>query len=224
MPRLPPSSPLGTGEPGEKSLEAWTRTNKWTQVSFVVVWVPLSWKVDRVVRFLLMCPCARGISVLIYSWTSEALKVRTLTWSWSQGRWRPIFGWVYPYPYAVFSELDHQVELWLVNLIYSQLNYCRNWVKKETACSLFWFLFSFSACFCFLNRYWVGCVGATHDTNLYDVIKTWADSIDQKLSKYGIFPQGPEADKVHERLKQLKLKYDPENVFHQNININPKAE
>ena len=60
--------------------------------------------------------------------------------------------------------------------------------------------------------------------NLYDVIKNWADSIDQKLSKYGIFPQGPEADKVHRRLKELKLKYDPENVFHQNVNINPKAE
>lgn len=65
---------------------------------------------------------------------------------------------------------------------------------------------------------------AIHDTNLYDVLKTWADSIDQKLSKYGIFPQGPEAEKVNERLKELKLKYDPENVFHQNVNIDPKAE
>ena len=56
------------------------------------------------------------------------------------------------------------------------------------------------------------------------MIKTWADSLDQKLSKYGIVQQGPEAEKVRESLKELKLKYDPENVFHENVNIDPKAD
>ncbi|CAH3109903.1 unnamed protein product [Porites lobata] len=72
--------------------------------------------------------------------------------------------------------------------------------------------------------YWIGPVVATQDPNSYDVIKTWADNINQKLSKYGIFPQGPEAEKVMQRLKELKVKYDPENVFHQNVNIDPKKE
>ena len=44
------------------------------------------------------------------------------------------------------------------------------------------------------------------------------------MSKYGIFPQGPEAEKVMKILKELKVKYDPENVFHQNVNIDPKKE
>ena len=79
--------------------------------------------------------------------------------------------------------------------------------------------------FIFLNRYWIGPVVATQDPNSYDVIKTWADDIDKKLSKYGIFPQGPKAEKVQKRLKELKIKYDPENVFHQNVpNIDPKKE
>ena len=78
--------------------------------------------------------------------------------------------------------------------------------------------------FFFLIRYWIGPLVSTQDPNSFDVIKTWADSLDQKLSKYGIVPQGPEAEKVHESLKELKVKYDPENVFHQNINIDPKAE
>ena len=73
-------------------------------------------------------------------------------------------------------------------------------------------------------RYWIGPVVGTQDPNSYDVIKTWADNINQKLSKYGIFPQGPEAEKVMQRLKELKVKYDPENVFHQNVNIDPKKE
>ena len=76
----------------------------------------------------------------------------------------------------------------------------------------------------FLVRYWIGPVAGTKDPNSYDVIKTWADNINQKLSKYGIFPQGPEAEKVMQRLKELKVKYDPENVFHQNVNIDPKKE
>ena len=78
--------------------------------------------------------------------------------------------------------------------------------------------------FFFLVRYWIGPVAGTQDPNSYDVIKTWADNINQKLSKYGIFPQGPEAEKVLQRLKELKVKYDPENVFHQNVNIDPKKE
>jgi len=73
-------------------------------------------------------------------------------------------------------------------------------------------------------EYWVGPVVAIRDSNFSDAIKAWVDSIDQKLSKYGIFPKGPEAEKVQKRLKELKLKYDPENVFHQNVNIDPKAE
>ena len=78
--------------------------------------------------------------------------------------------------------------------------------------------------FFFLVRYWIGPVVGTQDQNSYDVIKTWADNINQKLSKYGIFPQGPEAERVMQRLKELKVKYDPENVFHQNVNIDPKKE
>ena len=78
--------------------------------------------------------------------------------------------------------------------------------------------------FFFLVRYWIGPVVGTQNQNSYDVIKTWADNINQKLSKYGIFPQGPEAEKVMQRLKELKVKYDPENVFHQNVNIDPKKE
>ena len=76
-----------------------------------------------------------------------------------------------------------------------------------------------------LNRYRVGAVVAAQDRNTYDVVKAWADGLDQKLSKYGIFPQGPETEKVQKRLKELKIKYDPENVFHQNVpNIDPKKE
>ena len=76
-----------------------------------------------------------------------------------------------------------------------------------------------------LNRYRVGAVVAAQDRNSYDVVKAWADGLDQKLSKYGIFPQGPQAEKVQKRLKELKIKYDPENVFHQNVpNIDPKKE
>ena len=76
-----------------------------------------------------------------------------------------------------------------------------------------------------LNRYRVGAVVAPQDRNTYDVVKAWADGLDQKLSKYGIFPQGPQAEKVQKRLKELKIKYDPENVFHQNVpNIDPKKE
>lgn len=73
----------------------------------------------------------------------------------------------------------------------------------------------------FAHRYWIGVVAAIHDSNFYDAVKMWADSIDKRLSKYGICPQGPEAEKDHNRLKELKLKYDPENFFHQNINVEP---
>lgn len=73
-------------------------------------------------------------------------------------------------------------------------------------------------------EFWVGCVVAVQDRNAYEELKSWADTTDQKLSKYGIFPQGPEADKVQTRLKNLKQRYDPENVFHQNVNVNPKEE
>lgn len=73
-------------------------------------------------------------------------------------------------------------------------------------------------------EFWVGCVVAVQDRNAYEELKSWADTTDQKLSKYGILPQGPEADKVHNRLKKLKQRYDPENVFHQNVNVNPKEE
>ena len=77
----------------------------------------------------------------------------------------------------------------------------------------------------FSNRYRVGAVVAAQDRNSYDVVKAWADGLDRKLSKYGIFPQGPEAEKVQKRLKELKIRYDPGNVFHQNVpNINPKKE
>lgn len=65
---------------------------------------------------------------------------------------------------------------------------------------------------------------AVQDRNAYEELKSWADSTDQKLSKYEILPQGPEADKVHNRLKKLKQRYDPENIFHQNVNVNPKEE
>lgn len=73
-------------------------------------------------------------------------------------------------------------------------------------------------------EFWVGCVVAVQDRNVYEELKSWADTTDQKLSKYGILPQGPEADKVQTRLKTLKQRYDPENVFHQNVNVNPKEE
>lgn len=73
-------------------------------------------------------------------------------------------------------------------------------------------------------EFWVGCVVAVQDRNAYEELKSWADTTDQKLSKYGILPQGPEADKVQTRLKTLKQRYDPENVFHQNVNVNPKEE
>ena len=46
--------------------------------------------------------------------------------------------------------------------------------------------------------------------------------MDNRLSKYGIFPYDPEAEEEHERIRALKLKYDPENVFHHNFNIDPK--
>lgn len=74
------------------------------------------------------------------------------------------------------------------------------------------------------TEFWVGCVVAVQDRNAYEELKSWADTTDQKLSKYGILPQGPEADKVQTRLKKLKQRYDPENVFHQNVNVNPKEE
>lgn len=73
-------------------------------------------------------------------------------------------------------------------------------------------------------EYWVGCVVAVKDKSSYEALKIWADTVDQKLSKYGIIPQGPKAEEVQKRLKELKLKYDPENVFHQNVNISPKEE
>jgi len=73
-------------------------------------------------------------------------------------------------------------------------------------------------------EFWVGCVVAVQDRNAYEELKSWADTTDQKLSKYGILPKGPEAEKVHNRLKNLKQRYDPENVFHQNVNVNPKEE
>ena len=76
----------------------------------------------------------------------------------------------------------------------------------------------------FPDRYWVGCVVAVKDKSSYEALKIWADTVDQKLSKYGIIPQGPKAEEVQKRLKELKLKYDPENVFHQNVNISPKEE
>lgn len=74
----------------------------------------------------------------------------------------------------------------------------------------------------FCTRYWVGIVSAIHGSDSHDAVKSWVDNIDKRLSKYGIFPQGEEAEKEQDRLKQLKLKYDPENIFHQNINIDIK--
>ena len=74
----------------------------------------------------------------------------------------------------------------------------------------------------FSTRYWVGIVGAIHGSDSHDAVKAWVDNIDKRLSKYGIYPQGEEAEKGQDRLKQLKLKYDPENIFHQNINIDIK--
>lgn len=74
----------------------------------------------------------------------------------------------------------------------------------------------------FPHRYWVGVVAAIHDSNGYDAVKSWVDNIDKRLSKYGIYPQGPDTEKVGNRLMQLKLKYDPGNFFHQNINIDPE--
>lgn len=71
-------------------------------------------------------------------------------------------------------------------------------------------------------EYWVGIVSAIHGSDSHDAVKSWVDNIDKRLSKYGIFPQGEEAEKEQDRLKQLKLKYDPENIFHQNINIDIK--
>ena len=72
------------------------------------------------------------------------------------------------------------------------------------------------------NRYWIGIVAGTPDSNFYEDVKTWVDSMDNGLSKYGIFPYGPEAEEEHERIRALKVKYDPENVFHHNLNIDPK--
>lgn len=72
------------------------------------------------------------------------------------------------------------------------------------------------------TRYWVGIVSAIHGSDSHDAVKSWVDNIDKRLSKYGIFPQGEEAEKEQDRLKQLKLKYDSENIFHQNINIDIK--
>lgn len=66
---------------------------------------------------------------------------------------------------------------------------------------------------------------AIHDSNLYDVAKAWADKMNQKLSSYGIIQEPAKEEKSHNRLNALKLKYDPENVFHQNpVNIDPKSE
>lgn len=73
-------------------------------------------------------------------------------------------------------------------------------------------------------RYWIGIVSAIHDSDSHDAVKSWVDSIDKRLSKYGIFPQGEATEKEHNRLKELKLKYDPENIFHQNLNIDPKKD
>lgn len=73
-------------------------------------------------------------------------------------------------------------------------------------------------------RYWIGIVSAIHDSDSHDAVKSWVDSIDKRLSRYGIFPQGEAAEKEHNRLKELKLKYDPENIFHQNLNIDPKKD
>lgn len=71
-------------------------------------------------------------------------------------------------------------------------------------------------------EYWIGIVAGTPDSNFYEDVKTWVDSMDNRLSKYGIFPYGPEAEEEHERIRALKVKYDPENVFHHNLNIDPK--
>ena len=72
------------------------------------------------------------------------------------------------------------------------------------------------------TRYWIGIVSAIHDSDSHDAVKSWVDNIDKRLSKYGISPHGEEAEKEQDRLKELKLKYDPGNIFHQNLNIDPK--
>jgi len=71
-------------------------------------------------------------------------------------------------------------------------------------------------------EYWIGIVSAIHDSDSHDAVKSWVDNIDKRLSKYGIFSHGEEAEKEQHRLKELKLKYDPGNIFHQNLNIDPK--
>ena len=74
-----------------------------------------------------------------------------------------------------------------------------------------------------LYRYFVCLVGAVHDQSVYEAMKEWVEDTNKKVSKHAMVPDQEEAGEVHKKLKELKIQYDPENLFRHNININPKA-
>ena len=73
-----------------------------------------------------------------------------------------------------------------------------------------------------MSRYWVGVVGAASDSANYQTMVDWVNDLDQKNSATRIPADGPGSVERLKKLKQLKIKYDPDNFFHHNINIDPK--
>ena len=70
-------------------------------------------------------------------------------------------------------------------------------------------------------RYYFEYIGIANEEKDYDSLKNWMDKLHRETLQFDYVP--PNAQGMKQRLKQLKIKYDPDNVFHHvERNIDPE--
>ncbi|XP_031567542.1 FAD-linked oxidoreductase DDB_G0289697-like [Actinia tenebrosa] len=63
-------------------------------------------------------------------------------------------------------------------------------------------------------RFFLGMNGATDKEKNVDALKQWMKEVFSGIHNYGLPPFGGKPEEPEKRLKQLKLRYDPQNIFH----------